>query len=201
MTQKTTEKSDSYDIILQAAAQRILHYGYNKTTMAEIANDCDMSAGNIYRFFPSKIHIAEAMTRKWDAEAHEAFKAIIKDGGRSASRKLTDFFRFKLDRNFSVCREHPKLGELVEIMGRERPDYIQEELAQERRYIGQILEGGVAAGDFVLPQDVDTTADLIQCAMYRFQLPFFWDRDSLELLHAELEGVLQLMFTGLAARQ
>ncbi len=200
MTQNTAEKPDSYAVILQAAAQRILHYGYNKTTMAEIANDCDMSAGNIYRFFPSKIHIAEAMTRKWDAEAHEAFKAIIKDGARSPSRKLTDFFRFKLDRNFNVCREHPKLGELVEIMGRERPDYIREELAQERRYIGQILEAGVASGDFVLPEDVETTSDFVQCAMFRFQLPFFWDRESLDALHKELEGVLQLMFTGLSAR-
>lgn len=200
MTQKTTEKPDSYDVILQAAAQRILHYGYNKTTMAEIAADCDMSAGNIYRFFPSKIHIAEAMTRKWDAQSHEAFKAIIKDGARSPSRKLTDFFRFKLDRNFNVCREHPKLGELVEIMGRERPDYLQEELAQERRYIGQILEEGVQSGVFVLPQDVETTSDLVQCAMFRFQLPFFWDRESLEMLESELEGVLSLIFTGLAAR-
>lgn len=201
MTQKTTEKPDSYDVILAAAAQRILHYGYNKTTMAEIANDCDMSAGNIYRFFPSKIHIAEAMTRKWDAEAHEAFKSIIKDNARSPSGKLTDFFRFKLDRNFNVCREHPKLGELVEIMGRERPDYLREELAQERRYIGQILEGGVASGDFVLPQDVEITSDLIQCAMFRFQLPFFWDRDSLDALQRELEGVLELIFTGLSARR
>jgi len=200
MTQKTAEKPDSYDVILQAAAQRILHYGYNKTTMAEIAADCDMSAGNIYRFFPSKIHIAEAMTRKWDAQAHEAFKAIIKDGARSPSRKLPDFFRFKLDRNFNVCREHPKLGELVEIMGRERPDYLQEELAQERRYIGQILEEGVQSGVFVLRQDVETTSDLVQCAMFRFQLPFFWDRESLETLESELEGVLSLIFTGLAAR-
>lgn len=200
MTQKTTEKPDSYDVILEAAAQRILHYGYNKTTMAEIAADCDMSAGNIYRFFPSKIHIAEAMTRKWDNKAHDEFKAIIKDSARSPTRKLTDFFRFKLDRNFSVCREHPKLGELVEIMGRERPDYLQEELAQERRYIGQILEEGVQSGDFVLPQDVETTSDLVQCAMFRFQLPFFWDRESLEKLEQELEGVLSLMFTGLSAR-
>ena len=43
---------------------RIKHYGYGKTTMAEIAADCDMSPGNIYRFFEAKIDIAEAMARK-----------------------------------------------------------------------------------------------------------------------------------------
>ena len=40
-------KADPREAILKAAADRILHYGYNKTTMSEIAADCGMSAGNI----------------------------------------------------------------------------------------------------------------------------------------------------------
>ena len=56
-----SEKTDTRQQILDAAFQRIMHYGYAKTTMAEIARDCCMSAGNIYRFFASKIDIAEAM--------------------------------------------------------------------------------------------------------------------------------------------
>ena len=55
------DKIDTREQILHAAMDRIKHYGYGKTTMAEIARDCDMSAGNIYRFFASKIDIAEAI--------------------------------------------------------------------------------------------------------------------------------------------
>ncbi|GAV21360.1 bacterial regulatory proteins, TetR family [Mariprofundus micogutta] len=36
--------------IVAAARQRFSHYGYGKTTMAEIASDCQMSVGNLYRF-------------------------------------------------------------------------------------------------------------------------------------------------------
>ena len=61
MTDKTT---DPREAILNAAAERILHYGYNKTTMSEIAADCGMSPGNIYRFFEAKIDIGEEMARK-----------------------------------------------------------------------------------------------------------------------------------------
>ena len=32
--------------ILDAASRRFLHYGYGKTTMSEIAKDCNMSTGN-----------------------------------------------------------------------------------------------------------------------------------------------------------
>ena len=33
-----------------AAKKRFTHFGYGKTTMAEVAADCDMSPGNLYRF-------------------------------------------------------------------------------------------------------------------------------------------------------
>ena len=43
--------------ILEAAEARFKLYGYNKTTMSEIAKDCDMSAANLYRFFQNKLDI------------------------------------------------------------------------------------------------------------------------------------------------
>ena len=70
------EKIDTREQILQAAMDRIKHYGYAKTTMAEIARDCDMSAGNIYRFFASKIDIAEAMARKLNTLHWPVVKAL-----------------------------------------------------------------------------------------------------------------------------
>ncbi len=40
--------------IMEAAMARFSYYGFGKTTMAEIAKDCGMSAANIYRFFENK---------------------------------------------------------------------------------------------------------------------------------------------------
>ena len=55
--------------IIDAAKQRFSHFGYGKTTMAEIAADCSMSPGNLYRFFPGKLDIAEAIATE-DYEKH-----------------------------------------------------------------------------------------------------------------------------------
>ena len=41
--------------IIDAAVERFLHYGYPKTTIAELAGDCAMSPGNIYRFFKGRL--------------------------------------------------------------------------------------------------------------------------------------------------
>jgi AcrR family transcriptional regulator len=145
------DKADPRLAILQAAAERILHYGYNKTTMSEIASDCGMSAGNIYRFYPSKIDIAEAMTRNFNGETHSGYMEILRDAGRSPSRKLRDFFAFRLERTFRTFEKHPKLMELAEIMARERPEFLAEEHAQERIQIEKILEEGQISGDFAPP--------------------------------------------------
>ena len=54
----TSEKLDPATIIIDAAIRRFSEYGYNKTTMAEIAEDAAMSAANLYRYFKNKQDIA-----------------------------------------------------------------------------------------------------------------------------------------------
>lgn len=200
-TDKAAEKADPRITILRAAADRILHYGYNKTTMSEIAADCGMSAGNIYRFYPSKIDIAEAMTREFDADSNRIYADIIRDAGRSPSRKLRDFFAYRLERTFRTFEKHPKLMELADIMSRERPEYLAEEHAQERILIEKILDEGQRAGEFALPAELTITADLVQCAMLKFRIPQLWTTEQLDALLPEMEGVLSLLFTGLSARR
>lgn len=197
----TPDKADPRLAILQAAGERILHYGYNKTTMSEIASDCGMSAGNIYRFYPSKIDIAEAMTRRFNTETHAGYTAILRDSARSPSRKLRDFFAFRLERTFRTFEKHPKLMELADIMARERPEFLAEEHAQERIEIEKILQEGQASGDFAPPADLTITADLVQCAMMKFRIPQLWTTEQLQALQDEMEGVLGLIFTGLSARR
>ena len=60
-TQPSTSTRNTQEQIMDAAWQRFVLYGYGKTTMAEIAQDCSMSAANLYRFFKSKQDIGAAL--------------------------------------------------------------------------------------------------------------------------------------------
>ena len=82
-----SQTDDTRTMILHAAVERILHYGYSKTTMAEIARDCNMSAGNIYRFFASKLDIAEAMAHKFNEEAYLTFSQIAERKDSASNRR------------------------------------------------------------------------------------------------------------------
>lgn len=186
------EQPDTRECILKAAFDRILHYGYGKTTMAEIAKDCGMSAGNIYRFFKSKLDIAEAMARKFNAEVYQTFAEIVREKDQPALPRLRQFFLVRMERTYALLEKDAKVLEVAEVLGEERPTFANEELAQERIYIVDLLNQGIESGE-IRPLDNPTfTAEMLQTAFMKFGYPQLWTHLTLDKLHRELHGVMDL---------
>lgn len=190
------EKIATRDRILEAAISRIKHYGYGKTTMAEIAADCDMSPGNIYRFFEAKIDIAEAMARKHYAAEQADLAAIARKKDWPADRRLREIFFKRLRDSFCMFEENAKIIEVAEVLHRERPLFANEQLALERVFLSALLEEGEAAGLF-RPGDHAFTAEMMQTATMKFSVPQLFSKLALPKLERELDGVLNLILNGL----
>src|SRR3954447_3027588 len=91
-------KDSVRDKIIEAAKCRFSHFGYGKTTMAEVASDCEMSPGNLYRFFPGKLDIAESIATE-DYEKHLAhLRKLALTPGRNARERLHDLLFEELRR-------------------------------------------------------------------------------------------------------
>ncbi len=189
-------KTEIRQRILDAAIERILHYGYAKTTMSEIAKDCDMSAGNIYRFFASKLDIAEAMARRMSTEVFQTYADIAREP-LSAVERLKKLHDFALERTYNELEKDAKILEVADVLSTERPLYMNEQLAQERIYIVQILEDGVASGEFQALSDPAYTAEMIQSATMKFKYPQLFSRLDLPALRRELHGVIDLLLRAL----
>jgi len=193
------EKTATRDRILLAAISRIKHYGYSKTTMAEIAADCDMSPGNIYRFFEAKIDIAEAMARKHYAEEQAELSAIARKKDWPADKRLREIFFKRLRESYCLLEESAKIMEIAEVLHRERPLFANEQFALERVFLVAVLEDGEAAGLFA-PGDHAFAAEMLQAATMKFSVPQLFSKLTLPKLERELEGVLDLLINGLRAR-
>ncbi|KDA02751.1 TetR/AcrR family transcriptional regulator [Hyphomonas oceanitis] len=191
------DTTDTRQQILEAAMERIHHYGYGKTTMSEIARDCSMSAGNIYRFFASKIDIAEAMARKFNAKVFEEYAAIARKPV-SASARIREFFEMSLDRTFTAIEEDAKILEVANVLKQERPLYFNEQLAQERVYLVQILNDGAQTGEFRPLDRPEETAEYMQAALMKFRFPQLFSALSLPKLQRELVGVLDILLAALS---
>ncbi len=57
--------------ILEAAERAFVRHGFHATTMQHVAEEIGMSAGNLYRYFPSKEAIVEGLCAL-DQEARAA---------------------------------------------------------------------------------------------------------------------------------
>jgi AcrR family transcriptional regulator len=193
------EKSATRDRILQAAMTRIKHYGYGKTTMAEIAADCDMSPGNIYRFFEAKIDIAEAMARKHYAEEHTGLAQVGRRKDWPADKRLKEMLLKRMRDNFQMFEENSKILEVAEVLSRERPVFMNELIAMERVGIIAVIEEGMENGIFA-KGDADFMAEMLQAATLKFGIPQLFSKLTLPKLEREFEGVMTLVLQGLYAR-
>jgi AcrR family transcriptional regulator len=193
------EKSATRDRILQAAMTRIKHYGYGKTTMAEIAADCDMSPGNIYRFFEAKIDIAEAMARKHYADEHTAMAQVGRRKDWPADKRLKEMLLKRMRDNFQMFSDNAKILEVAEVLSRERPVFMNELIALERVGITAVIDEGMENGIFG-KGDAEFMAEMLQAATVKFSIPQLISRLTLAKLEREFEGVMNLILQGLYAR-
>lgn len=182
--------------IIEAARERFTHYGYGKTTMAELALDCDMSSGNLYRFFPGKLDIAEEICRRASIQTAEELQKILQTPGWSATERLKAFLFQDLRSTFAALEENPRVVEMAQLITAERPEFHNEGLKREREVLARILEMGRESGEFAV-EDPHFTAEMIQAATMKFSYPQLFTRLSLEKLERELEGVYRLIVHGL----
>lgn len=193
------EKAATRDRILEAAMNRIKHYGYSKTTMAEIAADCAMSPGNIYRFFEAKIDIAEAMARKYYADRFASLSSITRNKS-PADRKLRELFEGRMRESYELFQASAKMLEVASVLSTERPLFMNELLAQERVLIAAVLDEGVATGVFSV-ENANFTAEMLQAATMKFSLPQMFSHLTMPKLEREFNGVMDMILDGLYARE
>ena len=130
---------DTAKQILDAASRRFLHYGYGKTTMSEIAQDCNMSTGNLYRYFPSKLDIAEMFVRVLRREQVAKLRAVADDQTLNPADKLRSFFLRKFKLAYERFHDKPKAYELSSELLTSRPKVGIEWENAEGRVLAEIL--------------------------------------------------------------
>ncbi|MEM8936849.1 MAG: TetR/AcrR family transcriptional regulator [Pseudomonadota bacterium] len=185
--------------ILDAASRRFLHYGYNKTTMSEIAKDCNMSTGNLYRYFKSKLDIAELFVHRLRRSQSARLREVIDAVSGDAREKLRAFFHTKLQLVYDRLHDNPKAYEISMAIMNDRPKIALEWEAAERRIICEILLAGVSEGLFVI-DDVMRTAKVLQDAVFRHNSITVYYEGEIDEIAEELSALVEFLIDGLMCR-
>jgi len=152
------------------AAQALFHrYGYQKTTVADIARDLGMSSANVYRFFESKkaINEAVALTLTGEVEAEARRNAAAAGPAAERLRKLlTDMHSMNAERYLRDLKMH----EMVAVAITESWPIIRQHLETIHGILAELIREGIARGEF---RDCDPVmaAHCVQAAMVRYCHP------------------------------
>jgi AcrR family transcriptional regulator len=191
-----SEKETVREQIVDAAKKRFSHFGYAKTTMAEVATDCSMSPGNLYRFFPGKLDIAEAIATEDYSKHLETLRKLAIAPGKNGRQRLHDLLFEELRRTYNKLEKDPRVHEMARVISQERPQFANWMLENERKILVELMEESERRGEFAI-ENKEFTAEMIQSATMKFRYPQLWSKLTLPKLERELEGVMELLTNGL----
>lgn len=194
LAEETTEAIKNN--ILDKAFLRFRHFGFGKTTMAEISEDCEMSAGNLYRYFDNKKKIGEGCAQRCMQQKLDIVRKIVRNHKLNPEKKLQAFALEVLDYMHHQFSDQPAMMELVDFISRESWGIVLQYMEQERSLLSEILSEGNRSGEFNIP-DVLETAKCIQASLIKFIAPRYMDAFPLEELRKEALAVTDLLIKGL----
>lgn len=138
---------DMRERIMAVAEEHFRRVGYAKTAVADIAAALGMSPANVYRFFPSKSAINDAICAKMMTEVDVMVAEIIARP-LPPPEKLRVFFLDLHRRNKSTLTHEHRIHDMVEVAMAENWPAIEAHCESMIGYLARIIEEGIESGHF-----------------------------------------------------
>jgi AcrR family transcriptional regulator len=141
----TTEETRA--AILTAAEELFRRVGYAKTAVADIAEVLRMSSANIYRYFPSKSAINNAICDRLMATLEIEMQAAVARPGTAAAR-LRDLILTLNRRHRELFTRERRVHDMVEAAMAENWASIEAHISTSERFAADLIRDGIATGEF-----------------------------------------------------
>jgi AcrR family transcriptional regulator len=184
------------DQIVEAAHEYFAHYGYAKTTVADLAREIGFSKAYIYRFFESKQAIGEAIVADCLDEILTKVREAV-ESGRDANDKLRKFAKTVTSATMDVAFNDRKIYEVATHASSEKWAPVQAYVERLQALLEDILKEGRESGQFERKTPIDETCRAIYYALLLFIDPVFLQRSNDLLPDAQTE-VTNLILRSLA---
>ncbi|WP_235921674.1 TetR family transcriptional regulator [Lentzea tibetensis] len=184
--------------ILSTTEDVLRRYGPAKATVVDVARALGVSHGSVYRHFPTKAALREAVTERWLDQAHAGL-ADIAEATTPAPDRLRDWLRALFDSKRRKALGDPELFATFDVLAKENSDVIAEHIADLVGQLAKIVADGVKSKHFKT-KDVQRTALAVFSATDRFHNPAHareWTEPDVE---DAFDAVCDLVIRGLAAR-
>lgn len=188
----------SQELILDTAEQVLRRYGPAKTTVVDVARALDVSHGSVYRHFPSKVALRDAVTERWLARLSAPLEAVADGAGRPPVR-LRRWLELLTTTKQDMARQDAELFATFQKLTVEARDVVSAHVDDLAAQLSRIIAAGVTSGDFAAA-DPERAGRAVLQATAMFHHPAHADEWGDPALAEHFDAVFDLVMQGLAVR-
>ena len=183
--------------ILEVTEDVLRRFGLAKATVVDVARALDVSHGSVYRHFPSKASLREAVAKRW-LERLNAPLAKIAEASGPAPARLERWLRTMFAIKHKKVSDDPEMFTTYLTLAREACKVVKAHKDGLVDQIAHILSDGVKQGTFQVT-DAKASARAIFDATIRFHHPAHAEEWSDPQLATRIDVLLALLLKGLEA--
>jgi len=184
--------------ILNAADEHFRRYGYNKTTVADLAKAIGVSAAYVYRFFESKQAIGEAVCAMTLARIDDELLAIAADSDKTAANRLRELYKCLADRGIELFFKERKLHDLVVVAVESRWSSVMRHKQAMLEAAQRVVVEGRTTGEFERKTPLDEICRAIYETLEPFAHPMLLELKEPPELEASVVAVSNLVLRSLS---
>jgi AcrR family transcriptional regulator len=181
--------------ILEAAEIMLRRFGPDKASVVDVAKHLGVTHGSIYRHFPSKAALREAVAELWLKRALPDLTEIV-GSDLPPAEKLYQWLRILIAGKRARAADDPELFATYVQLATETQDVISNHISTLSAQVETILKEGVAVKEFSI-RDIPNTARAIFLATTRFHNPAHMAEWKDPTIDAQFDDVWLLILSGL----
>jgi AcrR family transcriptional regulator len=185
--------------ILIAAEEVLRRYGPAKANVVDVARALGVSHGSVYRHFPSKAALRDAVTERWLSEISEPLEAVA-NGKSTAPARLRRWLDVLVTSKHRKALDEPELFATYIELAADAREVVKAHVDTLVAQLARIVADGVARGEFETT-DPAATGRAVFDATARFHNPAHAPEWSNPGIDAAYERVRALVLNGLTPKR
>jgi AcrR family transcriptional regulator len=194
-----TTETLSADRILEAAEEVLRRYGPAKANVVDVARALGVSHGSVYRHFPSKAALRDAVTERWLESISEPLAAIATEEGPAPERLERWLDRLVADKRRKALDDPELFATYIELAGEAR-EVVKAHVDALVGQLAQIIGDGVSRREFQA-SDPLATARAVFDATARFHNPAHASEWADAGIDSAYENARALVLAGLSPKR
>ncbi|HEX2705192.1 MAG TPA: TetR family transcriptional regulator [Candidatus Lustribacter sp.] len=187
----------SAEAILDAAEGVIRRFGPAKATVLDVARSLGVSHGSVYRHFPSKVALRDAVAQRWLERVSQPLREIAAANAPAPAR-LRAWLEALSSTKQRMAREDPELFATFHRITTESREVVTAHLDLLAAQLSRIVADGVASGHYTVT-DPHAAGRAVLHATARFHHPAHAIEWADPRLAGDFDAVASLVARGLAA--